>query len=265
MTRLSAQELYAQLYDVYVRDWPGELDFYKNVIAQHPLKAHGVLEIACGTGRVSRQLAQEGIDITGLDLSPELLGVAQTKSANLPNAHWVQGDMRTFDIGKTFGCILIPAHSFQFMTTPDDQARCLEQVKRHLAPGGLLVIHLDHQDLDWLGGMVGKSNPDYERGRILIHPTSNKKFRTAYAWTFERATHTATVNMTWEKIDDSDTVIETWPMEPMALHCVFRFEMEHLLRRAGFLIEAVYGDFHKGNLSESSSEMIWIARREEAG
>jgi hypothetical protein len=46
----------------------------------------------------------------------------------------------------------------------------------------------------------------------------------------------------------------------MALHCVFPFEMEHLLARVGFAEKVVYGDFFKNPLLESSSEMIWLAR-----
>ena len=47
----------------------------------------------------------------------------------------------------------------------------------------------------------------------------------------------------------------------MALHCVFRFEMEHLLARTGFEIQAMYGDLLKNKLSDNSSEMIWEARK----
>jgi hypothetical protein len=47
----------------------------------------------------------------------------------------------------------------------------------------------------------------------------------------------------------------------MALHCVFRFEMEHLLARTAFEIQAVYGDFTKNELNDASSEMIWVARK----
>jgi hypothetical protein len=44
------------------------------------------------------------------------------------------------------------------------------------------------------------------------------------------------------------------------LHCIFRFEMEHLLARAGFAVDAVYGDFFRRPLGEDSTHMIWVAR-----
>jgi hypothetical protein len=42
-------------------------------------------------------------------------------------------------------------------------------------------------------------------------------------------------------------------------HCFFRYEIEHLLRRAGFQVEALFGDFYRGELTDTSSEMIWLA------
>src|SRR5512138_3017601 len=98
-------ELYAQVYDLYVSDWPGEIDFYRSLLANTGLGALGLLEVACGTGRVALQLAREGVDVMGLDLSPELLDMARRKSDGISNVRWVQGDMRTFELGTKFGII----------------------------------------------------------------------------------------------------------------------------------------------------------------
>ena len=98
MKKITPEELYAKLYDIEVPDWEGEVDFYRELMAHSPLvKSYGVLEIACGTGRITLQLAKDGINITGLDLSPEMMDVAQKKSVGMSNVNWVVGDMRTFD------------------------------------------------------------------------------------------------------------------------------------------------------------------------
>lgn len=254
------QELYAQLYDLYVPDWPGEIDFYRSLLANTGLSVHGILEIACGTGRVALQLAGQGADVVGLDLSPELLDMARRKSAGMSNVHWVQGDMRTFELGKKFGIILIPGHAFQFMNTPGDQVSCLERIKCHLVPDGILVIHLDHQDITWLGDLVKNKPAGYKKRPLLIHPGSGKSYRQSYRWTFEPSTQTATVFVEWEQVNPDGEVVDVWKMDPTPLHCVFRFEMEHLLHRVGFSIEAVYGDFFKGALADESGNMIWVAR-----
>ena len=93
-TKATTQELYAQLYDVAVSDWPGEIDFYRELLHMINSEHVNMLEIACGTGRVSQQLVSTGVKITGLDLSPELLNIARGKSAGIQNIHWISGDMR---------------------------------------------------------------------------------------------------------------------------------------------------------------------------
>jgi len=260
MKKITAKELYAQLYDVRVLDWDGEIDFYKELIGHSHLKTQGVLEIACGTGRVSLQLAKDGIEITGFDISPELLEIAKIKSAGMSNVNWVLGDLRTFDIGRKFGYVISPGHSFQFMTTPDEQVMCLEQIKHHLVTDGLVVIHIDYQDFGWLASLLNHKEPVYEKSDILIHPTTKETFRRSFSWGFESSTQTATVTTNWEQVDENGDVVETWEMEPARLHCIFPFEMEHLLKRVGFSIEAVYGDFFKSKLTNESSQMIWLAK-----
>ena len=262
MEKITAKELYAQLYDVRVMDWEGEVDFYQELICNSPLKTYGVLEVACGTGRITMRLAREGIEITGLDRSPELLEIARQKSISMPNVEWILGDMRTFEIEKKFGFVISPGHSFQFMTTPEDQAMCLEQIKHHLVSGGLAVIHIDYQDFDWLAELLNQKESVYKKSDILTHPTTNQKFRRSFSWVFEPSTQTATVKTNWEEIDENGNVIQVIEMEPAQLHCIFPFEMEHLLKRVGFSIEAVYGDFFKSKLSNESEQMIWLVKNE---
>lgn len=260
MDKITAKKLYAQLYDVRVPDWDGEVDFYRQLIGNSLLKTHGVLEVACGTGRITMWLAKDGIEITGLDISPELLKIAQGKSIGMSNVNWVLNDMRAFELEKEFGFVISPGHSFQFMTTPDEQVMCLERIKRHLVPDGLVVIHIDYQDFDWLAELLNQKEPVYKKSDPLTHPITNQKFRRSFAWEFEPSTQTATVTSNWEEINENGDVIQVLEMEPMQLHCIFPFEMEHLLKRAGFSIEAVYGDFFKNELTSESEQMIWLAR-----
>ena len=260
-TKSTAQELYAQLYDTAVPDWPGEIDFYRQMAQSIKAASGRMLEIACGTGRVARQLAKSGADVTGFDLSPELLGVAQEKSAGVQNIHWAIGDMRSFDLGQTFGLAIIPGHSFQFMLTPDDQVSCLECIKRHLSPDGVLIVHLDHQDVNWLGSLPRQATGTSLEWRELKHPSTGCTIRTANEWAFEPSTQTATVTTVWEEVGPGGAVAQHWQRDPMSLHCVFRFEMEHLLKRTGYTVEAVYGDFYKATLSDESDQMIWVAKK----
>lgn len=255
------EQLAAELYDVSVPDWDGEIDFYRELAREVKASGKSVLEVACGTGRVTLLLAQEGVDIVGTDLDEEMLIMARRKSEEVPNVRWVQGDMRTLDLGQTFGLIIVPGHSFQFMLTPEDQVKALETFKRHLEPGGMLVIHLDHQSVDWLGDLLRDLGGKFDASKEVRHPQTDHLIRKANAWTFERSTQNATVTSRWEELDAEGSVLQMWERKPMTLHCVFRFEMEHLLARVGFADRVVYGDFFKNPLSETSSGMVWVARK----
>lgn len=179
MSTLTAKGLYAQLYDLRVPDWPGELDFYRDFLTHTPESSQGILEIACGTGRVTLPLARAGYKLTGLDISTELLEIARKKSVGIANPSWFQADMRTFELKRKFGVIISPGHSFQFMNTSDEQAQCLDQVKRHLVPGGWLILHLDHQDVHWLADLLDQQEAPYSRAILANIPRPTKYFATA--------------------------------------------------------------------------------------
>lgn len=257
----SPEQLAADLYDVIVPDWDGEIDFYCRYAHQVTERGQPVLEVACGTGRVTLRLAQEGVKIVGSDLDEEMLKVARRKSPGLSNVGWVRGDMRSLELGELFGLIIVPGHSFQFMCTSEDQVQALQTLKRHLLPGGVLILHLDHQSVDWLGDLLGEQCGKFEPGKVVVHPQTGHLIRKANAWRYERSTQTATVVTKWEEMGEDGSILQTWERKPMSLHCVFPFEMEHLLARTGFEERVVYGDFFGHPLNENSPEMIWVARK----
>ena len=257
------EERVAQLYDVSVADWPGEIAFYRELAADVKARGGAVLEVACGTGRVAVRLAQDGVRVVGLDFSPAMLEVAGEKSAGIPNARWVEADMRSFALGETFELVMIPGHSFQNLLTPEDQVACLECIRRHLAPGGVLVVHLDHQNAGnqrWLGDVCGEKKGVFERAEELTHPETGRLIRVSRAWSYAPATQTASLETVWEEIGAGGEVVDRWKRGPIPLHCVFRFKMEHLLARVGFEVEGVYGDFFRGSLEDESTEMVWVVR-----
>ena len=233
----SAREFYAETYDSVVADWRGEIDFYHGFAAEANSKGQAVLEIACGTGRVAIHLAQAGIEVVGLDFSPAMLSVAREKSIGMGNIRWVQADMRTFALGESFGLAIIPGHSFQNILTVEDQVACLRSIKRHLVPGGMLIVHLDHLSVSWLGQLISDQGGVFEPAGAFTHPKTGQQIQTSQAWSYEPATQTAISQTVWEAINQTGEATDRWESGPLRFHCVFRFEMEHLLERTGFVVE----------------------------
>jgi hypothetical protein len=121
-------------------------------------------------------------------------------------------------------------------------------------------VHLDHQDVTWLAGVLSEKETITTTTRDVTHPSTGQKLRRSHSWTYRPSTQTATVTLQWEALGADGDIVERWELGPMALHCVFRFEMEHLLERVGFSIQAVYGDFFRHELADDSKEMLWLAR-----
>jgi SAM-dependent methyltransferase len=257
---LSEEQYFAQTYDAFVHDWDGEIDFYRQLAEPVRDRGGSLLEIGCGTGRVAIRLAQMGVRVVGMDLSAEMINVAQAKSAGMANLRWEVGDMRQFELGERFDLALIPGHAFQFMLSGRAQVECLASIRRHLNNGASVVMHLDHQDISWLGRLPRESGVGYIEAEQFTHPQTGRRVRTWRAWSYEPSTQTATAISRWEESNEDGEVVQRGKRGPIHLHCVFRFEMEHLLARAGYEVLVLYGDFHKNPLKDDSSEMIWVAR-----
>ena len=124
------------------------------------------------------------------------------------------------------------------------------------------VVHLDHQDAGWLGDLVTRKGGVFEAAEQFRHPKTGHQICTSRAWSYEPATQSAICQTVWEEMDKDGKVVDRLEGSPNRLHCVFRFEMEHLLGRTGYVVEAVYGDFYREPLQDKSANMIWVARSE---
>ena len=139
-------------YDAAVPVQAGEIEFYLELAREAGDRSLPTLELACGSGRIAVPLAREGVRLVGLDNSPAMLARAREKSAGLAGVEWVEGDMRSFGLGKTFGLVIIPVASLQPLLTTEDQMACLRCAHRHLAPGGRLALELDNTSVVVMAG-----------------------------------------------------------------------------------------------------------------
>ncbi|MFD2794676.1 class I SAM-dependent methyltransferase [Promicromonospora vindobonensis] len=116
------------------------VDFYR---ADANRKGGRVLELGCGTGNKLIPIASGGQRCVGLDLSADMLAEAQRKADERGVAvEWIQGDMRDFDLGRTFDYVFIAANSLLHLHEAEDLVSCFRSVRRHLAPGARFVFNV---------------------------------------------------------------------------------------------------------------------------
>ncbi len=134
----------AWLYDVDNRDnLSDDILFY----IEYAKKQQGViLELGCGTGRVSLALAEEGFQVTGLDLSKQMLDVFKTKLNQKPelfdNITLIHGNMAEFSLDCKFSMIIAPFRAFQALTDNNDIENSLSCIYKHLTNEGIFIINV---------------------------------------------------------------------------------------------------------------------------
>ncbi len=143
----------ARLYDaVYasIRDYPREAAELDRLIQERRPGARTLLDIACGTGAHLEHLT--GYEVEGLDLDPEMLGVARER---LPNVPLHEGDMADFDLGKRFDAVVCMFSSIGYVRTAERLRSAVASMARHLEPGGVLVVEPWLSPEVWVDRHVG--------------------------------------------------------------------------------------------------------------
>src|SRR5437762_109075 len=100
-----------------------------------------LLDLACGTGRMALRMAELGYQVTGVDITPEMIARARQKAAKQGlSIEWVVADARTFHLQKQFPFIYMLENVFQFFLTRADQEAMLARVREHLLPEGCFLF-----------------------------------------------------------------------------------------------------------------------------
>jgi SAM-dependent methyltransferase len=94
-----------------------------------------VLDAGCGTGSVGRELHRRGVDVVGVDLDAEML---QTARERCPSVKWIEGDLSTIRLGRTFDIVLMAGNVINFVI-PALRRQALENLVHRLRPNGLLI------------------------------------------------------------------------------------------------------------------------------
>jgi SAM-dependent methyltransferase len=242
-------------YDAVVQGVPGDVDFFLELAKESHAAALPVLELACGTGRVAIPIAQEGVRVVGLDANAGMLGRAREKSAGIANVCWVEGDMRSFSLGERFGLIYIPFRSFQHLLTVEDQLICLRAVYEHLVPGGRFALDIFNPNITAIAEWMTS-----KRGTLQRHQNTTPNFVRWESRTYQAACQRVDTTFIEDKLSDEGAVYSR-TYRDFTLRYAFRYEMEHLLLRAGFEIEALFGDCFGSSFEDFSPEIVWVARR----
>jgi len=132
----------AGYYDIlnYNTDYKKTADYIEKVFALYKIKPCLVLDLACGTGSLTAELAGRGYDMTGLDMSADMLSAASAKN---PDILWLNQDMRSFELYGTVDAIICCYDSLNYILEKEDIKKCFRLVHNYLNPGGLFIFDVN--------------------------------------------------------------------------------------------------------------------------
>lgn len=147
---------HAALYDASFlsrgKDFRNEAEAVIGMIRERCPGARTLLDVACGTGLHLQAYAKDFEHVEGIDLSPDMLAVARGR---LPGVPLFSGDMRTFDLGRTFDAVTCMSNAVGEVETLDGLRAALRRMAAHLVPGGVLVVEPWYFPENYLDGHVG--------------------------------------------------------------------------------------------------------------
>jgi SAM-dependent methyltransferase len=254
----------AAIYDdFYTSGVDGDVEFY---VDKSKAARGEVLEVGCGTGRIFFPIADAGVYITGMDNAPAMLEIASAKLSAASdkvraNARLIAGDMRSFQLKQQFELILMPFRVFMHMLTVDDQRQALQNLHRHLTPGGRLILNIFDPLYGSVAAHLRPLGWALKQDSRFVRSTNGN---TVVAWESQQyspESQLLEVTYVYDELDSFNRVVNRY-YSGLKMRWTHRYEMQNLIEFCGYEIETLNGDFAGGPF-RYGREQVWTLRKPE--
>ncbi len=236
----------ADIYDDYVNvDF--DIPFYKSICRKYN---GNILELMCGTGRVSLPLLKEGTNLTCVDYSREMLEVFR-KKPNGEKALLLCQDVCELDINKMFEFIFIPFNSFSEITDREKRKQAVKKITEHLVDGGDFLITLynpDYRKQTADGNMRYLGKYDISDNRTLV---------ISYYNSFSSTSNLVSGIQFYEIYDLGNKLIEKRFMN-IAFSLITKEEVDELCEEFELSIKEIFGGYDYDAFSSKSRFMNFL-------
>lgn len=241
---------FAHYYDSDYRDYDDDIDMILSLARE----CNGpVLEMGCGTGRIMQHLVEAGHRVVGVDISPDLIAIAQEKLSKIPASEpyvLALGDFTDIELHEhEFTFAFCTSNTLMHVDKPEGQLKAIQNAYDHLAPGGLLLIDLFNPDVNRMLAV----NALMELADEWEDEEQNSHVMKWSVRTFDFGEQLQDTLFIYEEVDANGAVHKT--VCPFVLRFLWRNEAELMLRHTGFTVEGVWGDFD-GSPYDSNSERL---------
>lgn len=236
----------AAIYNATNQHYVEEKHFYLD-FAKH-IQAKKIIDIGCGTGLLTLALADLGYEVVGVEPAKAMLDIAKT-SLYAEKVIWIEGDALILNEENT-DLVLMTAHVAQFLLEDEYFLNCLKSINKSLKIGGYLVFDSRNtavkiKNLGWPTKNKPREREDDSLGKMhwWTKTLEIKGNRVMYE------IHTLILGSREELVSINELIFRT------------KEEIIDFLQKAGFETEIIYGNWNKSELSNTSPEFIFVARK----
>ena len=237
---------FAQVYDTFMDNVPYDEwgEYLVSLLKKYGVEEGLVLDMGCGTGAMTRYLDAHGYDMTGIDVSEEMLTIAKEKSS--PDILYLLQDMQEFELYGTVRAVVSVCDSLNYITDRDELRHVFELVNNYLDPEGIFLFDMNtvHKYRDLLGDTTIAENRD--EGSFIWDNSYDEEEGLNY---YELAVFLPREDGLYEKSEEVHCQ-KAYPQE----------EIETLIKEAGMELLAVYDAYTLNPATEDSERLFFVAR-----
>jgi SAM-dependent methyltransferase len=217
---------------------------------------HAVLELACGTGRLTIPIAQSGVKMVGLDLSPSMLAHARTKAdAAGVEIEFVEADCQSFDLGRRFALIFMAFNSMQHLHDYASLAALFANVRKHLGENGRFVFDVFNPKLE----ILARPSGDRRLEREYQDPDGRGTMAFEHSATYDDASQVSHIRCYFVRRGANGEEVEVRE-EELHLRSIFPQELDLLVRAQGFEIVDKFGNFERKAFGSGDPKQVLVCK-----
>lgn len=237
----------ANIYDGMNTDLT-DLKFYKKWLPKN--KNARILELCCGTGRLTLPIAKEGYNITGVDITYTMLEEAKTKALEAGlEIEFIQADIRTLDLSEKYDLIFIPFNSIHHLYQNEDLFQAFNAVKNHLKEDGLFLLDCYNPNIQYI------TEGEKEQKTIAEFTTKDgRNVLIKQKMQYENKTQINRIEWHYYINNEFDSI------QNLDMRMYYPQELNSYLEQNGFTIIHKFGSFGEESFNDDSEKQIFVCQ-----
>jgi SAM-dependent methyltransferase len=234
--------MWAPFYDELFNDSASEIEFLKGYAGEPPR----ALELAVGSGRIAVPLAASGVEVTGIDISDDMIALLRAKIDG-DEITIIKGDFAGVGVDQTYPLVYLAFNTLFALLDQERQVECFVNTARALEPGGRFVLDAFVPDV---------TRFDRYQTRLAVESITSSQAH-AYELSIHDPVAQRVVSHHVRRSDDGSTVVL-----PVTIRYAWPAEMDLMARVAGLVLEERFGWYDRRRFTEQSGQHVSVYRKQ---